>query len=103
LNINNRDNSLKPNLLGEVRIRDFSVDSVAVLSSSLIQQLPDGSDFVYVLEKTGNSYKTVRRSVSTGMSYDGKTHVTSGLTGTESIVAEGSKAIRDGEIVLLSN
>ena len=103
LNINNRDNSLKPNLLGEVRIRDFSVDSVAVLSSSLIQQLPDGSDFVYVLEKTGNSYKTVRRSVSTGMSYDVKTHVTSGLTGTESIVAEGSKAIRDGEIVLLSN
>ncbi len=102
LNIKNKNNMLKPNLLGEVQIRDFSVDSAAVLSSSLVQQLPDGSDFVYVLEKSGNRYKTMRRAVTTGMSYDGKTHVTSGLIGTESIVVEGSKAIRDGEFVQLS-
>jgi membrane fusion protein (multidrug efflux system) len=103
LNIDNKDNLLMPNLLGEVKIRDYSMDSTAVLASSIIQQLPDNSDFVYVLEKNGSSYKTVRRSIKTGLSYDGRTHVTAGLKGTESIVVEGSRAIRDGETVLLAN
>ena len=90
---------LKPNLLADISIRDFSKDSAIVVPSSIIQQDRTGNNYVYVLE--GNSAKQVVKKmiVKPGLSYQGQTLIVEGLNGTEKYIDKGSRSVQDGDQV----
>jgi len=93
---NNDNRMLKPNLLAIIRIMDYKQDSAIVVPSKFIQQDAGGNNYLFIVEN-GSTAKKVE--VVTGMSYEGKTLIKSGLKGDEEIVLEGARSIKDGETV----
>jgi len=93
LNLDNADMQLKPNLLGELKIRDYYSDSTAVIPTSLVQMTPSGDQFVYAIEKG----KAKKVAIITGMSYDGMIEVTEGLSGSEKLIDKGARSVKEGD------
>jgi multidrug efflux pump subunit AcrA (membrane-fusion protein) len=91
----------KPNLLVAVKIRDFESDSAIIVPNSLLLQSPDGKDYVYVVDESQTVPTVEKVFIETGVSYGGKTVVTSGLKGTEKIVEKGARSVKDGQRITL--
>ena len=80
VDLENKEGLLKPNLLAEVRIRDYAAEKAITLPSRVILQSPDGRDFVYLFKELANGRGKVRRLfIETGVSYEGRTEVLSGI------------------------
>ena len=99
----NNDFKLKPNLLGELSIRDFSADKAVVIPSRIIQQTPTGAEFVYTLDNESGADRAKKAVITTGLSYKGETHILSGLAGNEKILTKGARSVKDGELVEVTN
>jgi RND family efflux transporter MFP subunit len=105
---------LLPNLLVEVRIRDYVNESVVVVPSKYIHQTSNNEDYVYVLVDkdgkkiskkvlitVGKSYRPRHRAG--GPEYIGMTEVVAGLEVNDQLVTEGFKGIQDGIEVKVNN
>ncbi len=99
VDIDNQEGVLKPNLLGVMKILDFSSDSAITVSASVIQQDAAGNEFLYVLNKDEEILSALKVVVQTGMTYNGLTHVKSGLKGDEEIISKGGRGIKNGQAV----
>ena len=97
--VENKDEMLKPNLLAKIKIKDFSKDSTVVLRESLIQQTPAGEDFIYLLDKKGENVYAQKKIIKTGLSYDNMVMVTEGLKGGEQVIDKGSRSVKNGQRV----
>lgn len=95
VNAGNSTEALRPNLLAEIKIRDYTADSVAVIPTSIIQMTPSGKEFVYIYQ----SGTAVKRTIKTGMSYNGFMEVTEGLGGNEVLILKGARSVKDGDEV----
>ena len=95
LNVDNSHNTLKPNLLGELKIRDYMNDSTIVIPSSLVQMTPSGEEFVYTV--TNDQAKKVY--IETGMTYNDEVEVLKGLNGNDLLINKGARSIKDGDPV----
>lgn len=95
VDVDEKNGRFKPNQLTTLRINDYSKENSVMLPSSAIQQDAQGKNFVFVAEN-GGTFHTVRKKViETGMSYNGKTHVLSGLKGNEKVIDRGARSVRD--------
>jgi RND family efflux transporter MFP subunit len=91
---------LKPNLLTKIRIKDFEVKDTAIaIPSRMIQQTPDGQDYV-MLYKNG---KVEKRMVKTAISYKANTLITEGLSDGELLIDKGARSVNDGQEVAIAN
>ena len=100
--IPNKNNAIKPNLLVDLKILDFE-QLGTVIPSTLVQQDIKGDRFIYAL-KTENQQKiVVRKEITSGKEYNHEIFITKGLTATDTIVNEGARIVKDGEIVKISN
>lgn len=93
--LNNAKEALKPNLLGELTIRDYVADSTVVIPVSLVQMTPLGESFVYTIE--GDQAKKVM--IETGMSQDDRVEVLKGLNGGEVLIDKGARSIKEGDMI----
>jgi RND family efflux transporter MFP subunit len=100
MDLENKDGMLKPNLLAEVRIRDYAAEMAITLPSRVILQSPDGRDFVYLFEAMANGRGKVRRQfIETGVSYEGRTEVLSGLESGLQVIDKGARSVKEGQRV----
>ncbi|PCH95614.1 MAG: hypothetical protein COB85_04390 [Bacteroidetes bacterium] len=99
VDIDNEEGILKPNLLGVMNILDFSTDSAIMVSASIVQQDAEGNEFLYILKRDAESLSALKVVVETGMTYNGFTHVKSGLNGNEEIISKGGRGIKSGQAV----
>jgi len=95
LSLKNDKDLLKPNLLGELNIRDYVNDSTVVIPSSMVQMTPSGDEFVFLLEDN----KTKKVAIETGMTYNDRVEILSGLSGGEVLIDKGARSIKDGDTV----
>ena len=94
---------LKPNLLADISVRDFSLDSAVVIPSSIIQQDRNGNNYVYVLEDNNTGQKKVKKVIiKPGLSYQNQSVVLEGLKGNEMYIDKGSRSVQDGDVVEIS-
>lgn len=93
IGLDNNDMSLKPNLLGELKIKDYSKDSAAVIPTSLVQMTPTGDEFVFAIVE-GRAQKV---AIETGLSFEDVIEVTAGLKGTEQLIDRGARSIKEGD------
>lgn len=104
VDLKNKDGMYKPNLMANIRIQDYAKDSVIVVPNRLVQQTPEGKNFVYTFVPGEEGYgKVVKMPVEIGLSYNANTEITSGLTGKELLVDQGSRSVKDGQRVKLAN
>lgn len=90
---------LRPNSLTTLKINDFTGDSALVIPSSLIMQDGTGASYVYVIENGDGEIIAEKRIISTGLSYNGKTLISSGLKPGEKIIDRGARSVQNGEAV----
>lgn len=103
VNIDNNDNILKPNMVALINVNDFSKDSVVVINSGLIMEGASEMKYVFVVNNNGGNAMVKKQPVEVTMSYKGKSLISKGLKGTETIVDKGARSIRSGEQVSIKN
>lgn len=99
LNINNKNNNLKPNMLGELKVRDYVSDSAIVIPASLIQMTPSGEEFVYAVKNQDGKTIAQKISIKSGITYNNMIEIIEGLTANEILIDKGARSIKDGDIV----
>lgn len=99
-NLNNRDGSLKPNLLAIIHIKDFSQKEVITLPLGMIQQEIGGKKYVMVV---GPENKAKKAYVKTGESYQGQVIIEEGLTEKSVLVDKGARGLNEGDVLKIEN
>lgn len=93
---------INPNLLAKVKIKDFEQkDSALSIQNRMIQQTPQGDDFVMLVRNDAGRYFAEKRLIQTGISYEGATLVKSGLKSGEILIDRGARSVKDGQEVEL--
>jgi membrane fusion protein, multidrug efflux system len=92
------DKNFKPNLTALVSINDQSTGGAIVIPQNYIQNTEQGS-IVYVAVAEGNKKVAKAKLVKTGLSYDGKIEIKSGLTIGDALITEGYQEIVDGQTI----
>lgn len=90
------DNSLKPNMLAQVKINDQTIDNALVINQNLIQNTENGQ-LVYVAETEGGKKVAKARSVKTGQAYGGQIAIVQGLKAGDQVVTTGYQDLVDGQ------
>ena len=91
--------SVKPNQMVHVALQDYRNDAALAVPSSLIQQDVEGNDFVFVLQNKGSYSEVAKVFVKTGLSYEGRTEIKSGIEAGAQLVDKGSRSVRTGQRV----
>jgi membrane fusion protein, multidrug efflux system len=92
---------LKPNLMANIHIVDYTNPMAISVPNHVIQQSPDGRSFVFVFTESGEKSEGMvsKTFVKTGYSFDGSTEVVEGLMGSELIIDKGARSVTDKQKV----
>lgn len=90
------DNSLKPNMLAQVKVNDQNMANAIVIDQNLIQNTEQGQ-LVYVAVNEGGKKVAKAKQIKTGQSYDGRIAVTQGLQSGDQLVTNGYQDLVDGQ------
>ncbi|RCR67974.1 efflux RND transporter periplasmic adaptor subunit [Larkinella punicea] len=90
------DNSLKPNMLAQVKINDISKAKTIVIDQNLVQNTENGQ-LVYVAVSEGNKKLAKARQVKTGLSYGGQVEIITGLNSGDQLITQGYQELVDGQ------
>ncbi|HET8804512.1 MAG TPA: efflux RND transporter periplasmic adaptor subunit [Aequorivita sp.] len=100
IDVQNKDNAIKPNLVAKLEINDYSKDKAQLIPANSIQENSQGEKFVFILtEIQGDEAKAVRAKIETGKKYEGMVEVLSGLNPGVTLVNEGALTLNDGSAV----
>ena len=102
--IENSSKELIPNMLADIHILDYALDSAVVIPSRIIQEDRQRNEYIYVSYKNNSGNASVKKIIiKTGMSYQGETVVLEGLTGNEMYIDLGARSVQGGDVVKVSN
>lgn len=86
----------RPNMVAVLKIIDYEAKSSIVIPINALQSDEMGQ-FVYIYEQG----KAMKKVVTTGMNYDGKIEIKSGLSVGDKMISVGYQDLNDGEKVKL--
>jgi len=98
----NSDLILKPNLLGIIHLRSQVLLDALVVPTKYIQQ-DKGQNFVFITKREGKETQAQKKNIEIGLSYRGATVVTSGLNPNIELIADGSRTLADGDLIIIKN
>lgn len=85
---------LKPNLLALININDKTSENALVIEENIIQATEDGKTVFVAGEKNGKKV-AIQRKVTTGLSYNGKVEILSGLQPGDPLITSGYQDLAD--------
>ncbi|HKJ43443.1 MAG TPA: efflux RND transporter periplasmic adaptor subunit [Sunxiuqinia sp.] len=95
LNLQNKDNLIKPNMDALVKLRDYVAKDAVVVPSILIKEDFKGK-YTFIGAKKGDGLMARKVYVTTGVTDNNMTEVTSGLTADMNVISEGFGQVVDG-------
>ncbi len=98
--LNPKDGIFNPNMVAVLKIVDYDSPKAFVVPVGSIQKSSDG-EFVYVVAKENGKNIARRKKVSSGMTYNGITEITSGLSEGDKVITFGYQNIIDGDMIRL--
>ena len=102
INIKNVDEKLKPNIISNIKLRDFYSDSALVLPSIIIKQDLEG-DYIFVAhENEKGDLIATKRYVTTGISRGSNSLIIDGVKVGEQVVFNGYNNIRNGSTLKIN-
>lgn len=93
---------LKPNLLTLIQINDKTSNAALVIDENLIQPTENGK-LVYVAATESGKSVASQRIVTTGLSYNGKVEILSGLQAGEALITTGYQDLSDKQLLRIQN
>jgi len=98
INISNKDQSIKPNLLADLKILDFEATGI-IIPSNLVQQDQTGADNVYIIKNEEGQNKIVKSLITITNEYQHNVFVTEGIAENDVLANAGARLIKEGDIV----
>jgi membrane fusion protein (multidrug efflux system) len=98
INISNKDQSIKPNLLADLKILDFEATGI-IIPSNLVQQDQTGADYVYIIKNEDGQNKIVKSLITITNEYQHNVFVTEGIVENDVLANAGARLIKEGDIV----
>lgn len=89
---------LKPNLLALIQINDKTVDKAVVIEENIVQPTEDGKIVFVTGEEKGKKVAKLKKVV-TGLSYNGKVEILSGLAQGENLITEGYQDLVENQLI----
>ncbi|GIV28009.1 MAG: RND transporter [Bacteroidia bacterium] len=94
----NKDQILKPNAIGMLKIKDFEADSAFVVPTMILGKDSKGDYLYTTVEKEGK--KVARKTyVKTGKTSGGQTMIIEGLNPNDKVITAGYNEVSDGAII----
>jgi membrane fusion protein (multidrug efflux system) len=86
-----------------VALQDYSNATALTVPASLVQQDVEGNDFIYTLKRVAGAthFEVVKTWVSTGLTFEGKTEILTGIQSGTVLVDKGSRSVRTGQNVVI--
>ena len=97
--LRNSDKVLKPNLLANVKLNDYTKADAISIPVELVQQEVGGKSYVYSVQEIGNNLTAQKMYVTTGEVQDGKIIINEGLKGDEQLILDGARMVVNDEVV----
>ncbi|MFK5958347.1 MAG: efflux RND transporter periplasmic adaptor subunit [Lutibacter sp.] len=101
INLTNKDQSMKPNLLADIKFLDFKAKGI-IVPANLVQQDQNGNDYVFTIKTENGEHTIVKNKITVAKEYNHEIYVSQGLTSNDTIVNEGARQVQAGEIVKIS-
>ena len=102
INISNKDNTIKPNLLADLKIVDFKQEGL-VIPSTLVQKDQKGNNYVFTLKTENNENIVIKKLVTISKEYNNEVFITEGLEANDTLVDKGARIVKAGDIVKVIN
>ena len=90
--------NLKPNLLAMIQINDKTSSSAIVIQENIIQTTENGK-IVFVTSEAKGIKIAKQKTVTTGLSYNGKVEILSGLSAGENLITTGYQDLADNQAI----
>ncbi|MCF2496133.1 efflux RND transporter periplasmic adaptor subunit [Dyadobacter chenhuakuii] len=87
---------IKPNMMAQVQINDAISKNALAIDQNYVQSTEKGN-VVYVAVTEGNKKVAKAKEVKTGLSYNGKVEILSGLTAGDQLITLGYQEVSDGQ------
>lgn len=101
INLPNKNQRIKPNLLADVKFLDFKANGI-IVPSNLVQQDQNNNNYVFTVKTKNGEHTVVKSIITAAKEYNHKTYVSEGLTKNDTIVNKGARLVQAGEIVKIS-
>ncbi len=98
--LNPKDGNFNPNMVAVLKIVDYSSPKAFVIPVGSVQRSSDG-EFVYVATPENGKTYARRKTVTSGLTYNGITEITTGLSDGDKVITFGYQNIIEGDIVRL--
>ncbi|PLX14104.1 MAG: efflux RND transporter periplasmic adaptor subunit [Marinilabiliales bacterium] len=95
MEINNPNETIKPNMVSSIKIKDFSTDNAFVVPSLAIRKDITGK-YVYTVNKEDNQHIVGKKYITTDLSYEENTMITDGLSKGDQVVVKGFHLVSAG-------
>ncbi|MCE7068156.1 efflux RND transporter periplasmic adaptor subunit [Dyadobacter sp. CY326] len=87
---------IKPNMMAQVQINDAISKNALAIDQNFVQSTEKGN-VVYVAVTEGNKKIAKAKEVKTGLSYNGKVEILSGLAAGDQLITLGYQEVSDGQ------
>lgn len=100
VNLQNKDERIKPNILANLMIRDYKNDTALVVPSNTIKKDLKGN-FVYVVAEEEGQPIARKKYIKRGKSFGALTEIKDGLEPGDEVITAGFNQVNDGEPITL--
>ena len=98
INIDNKDQTIKPNLLADVKIVDFETKGI-IIPATLVQQDQAGNNYVFTVVTENNVQKVIKNIITVGNEFNHEIFVSEGLKASDTLINAGARFVKDGDKV----
>jgi membrane fusion protein, multidrug efflux system len=85
----------------KLKINNGSIKNALVISSNLIQNSIQGENYILVAEHNNGNWYARKKTIETGVEYNGLTQITKGLKPGDLIISSGYSELVDGQLIAL--
>lgn len=103
MQVPNRSGLLKPNLLAEIKVNDFTEKDVFVVPLELVQQEVGGRDFIMIKSADGDQWRAEKLYIETGDSYGSEIVIKSGLKEDHELIMTGARGLTHRELIEIAH
>jgi len=98
--LNPKDGNFNPNMVAVLKIVDYSSPQAFVVPVGSIQKSSDG-EFVYVATQENGKTYARRKTITSGLTYNGITEITKGISDGDKVITFGYQNIIEGDMIRL--
>ncbi|NPD47839.1 efflux RND transporter periplasmic adaptor subunit [Lentimicrobium sp. S6] len=98
IKVKNENSMIKPNMLAEVKFKDFESEAALVVPSIIVKKDFNGN-YLFVVDKLDGSLVAKKTYVETGKSRANETMIVSGLQANDQVIIGGYNKVVEGSLL----